>query len=235
VLVLLASTGVARADVNEQCTADRARGAALRQSGDASGALYAFRACSAPECSDEVRDACTAAYDAVQSSMPSLVVSIRDARGAVADAHVVIDGRDATATRGAFIVDPGQHTVRVDGIEGVEQHVTVSAGDHKKLVFQSTAIAHAPLASSAAWPWLVTSAGTTGVVVGAVLTAVGYAMFQSCDFASCRQYPTYTDINHAGIGVVIGSSIVTAAGVVWLLLKPHHAKTLALAPNVLTF
>ena len=69
-----------------------------------------------------------------------------------------------------------------------------------------------------------------------IVVAVGYAMFQSCVLdASCRQYPTFTDINHAGIGVLIGSSIVTAAGVVWLLVKPHHAKTLALAPNVLTF
>jgi dipeptidyl aminopeptidase/acylaminoacyl peptidase len=237
--------GAAHAGVNEQCAADRARGVAARQSANLSEARYAFRACSAPECSDGVRDACAAAYDAVVASMPAITVTARDARGAIMDARVVIDGRDAAGAHGVFVVDPGEHVVRVDGVDGVEQHVTVAANDRKRLVFTSNVPDPHAHAVHSTWPWVVMTAGGAGVVTGTALTIASLVMYADVR-AACSSWTTSCmdkqqeghdlhALNYTGIGLIIGGATVAAIGLLWHFLEPSHAKTIGLLPTSLAF
>jgi hypothetical protein len=91
---------------------------------------------------------------------------------------------------------------------------------------------------SAVVPWAVTLTGASGVFAGTVLTSVSYALFPSvlatCENPfGCAKSESLKDANHAGIGLLVGGAIATTAGIVWLLLRPHHPKMVAM--NGLTF
>src|SRR5258708_5226490 len=90
---VLTTSFPAGADVAAQCSADAARGEKARTDHDLRAALYALRACSAPDCPEAVRSRCIESHDTALAAMPSVIVVVRDAAGRdVANAHVVVDG-----------------------------------------------------------------------------------------------------------------------------------------------
>jgi hypothetical protein len=227
-------TGFAQADVGAQCKADAARGDAARGH-DLAGAVYAYRACSAPECPDEVRARCVEAHDAVAARLPTIAVVVRDARGRdVRAPRVVVDDRPATPSAGGgYVVDPGAHDVRVEGVEGLAQRVAVREGDHRRLVFLFPGAA--PPARRPAWPWVVTATGGVAALTGAALTIAGFVLYDNA--FSFDQAWTGVMLNHTGVGLLIGGAAVAGLGVLIHFLLPHQKPaTVGLSPSpILSF
>ncbi len=168
----------------------------------------------------------------MEQSLPSVVVSARDASGReVSDLHVLVDGIPlATAPSGrATPIDPGAHTFRYESSQGpsTEERVTIREGEKNRAVSVILGAAPGPAAapppsspssSAAARPiptlaWVLGGVGVAGL---AVLAGVGAsslgdesALRETCaprcaedDVAAIRVKHTIADI---GLGVGVAS------------------------------
>ncbi len=169
VAALLLSSS-ARADT-EACARTLHRARELRDAGKLHDALHVMEACNA---CDALADVCASTKAALQSSAPTLTVTVHDCDGvALDDARVSIDG--APVAQGEETeLDPGAHTVRAElGGRTEEQTVLVLEGEKRRAslmirnpararplpvsVILSGATAAFSLAASATlWAWAAT-------------------------------------------------------------------------------
>jgi hypothetical protein len=96
-------------------------------------------ACSRPACPAPVKSFCAQKVVEVESSLPTIVVAIKDAEGHdVVDARVLVDGEPlADKLEGmALPVDPGPHVFRCEhaGSAPVEERVVIRQGEKNRLL-----------------------------------------------------------------------------------------------------
>lgn len=135
--VLLASVP-AFADVSACLTAAE-HAQSLRRAGSLRDARSELIACSASSCPRAVRIDCTRWLSEVESAQPSVVVEVRDARGAdLLDVSVAVDGvlQRRSLDGMAIPVDPGTRTLRFEapGRDSVQQTLVVREGDKNRAV-----------------------------------------------------------------------------------------------------
>lgn len=145
-----------------------------------------FRACSQPSCPAIVRKDCAKWLSEVDETQPSIVIAAQDAAGADLSAvKVLVDDRQvATKADGSpIVVDPGEHTLRVEapGHAPLTQRLVVRVSEKNRLVrvvFQDGAKAAPPApvgpprpSTEASAPASSSSSGS--LVLPLVLTGVG--------------------------------------------------------------
>lgn len=121
------------------CAADAASGQEARDNAHLIEARKRFAACSSEACPLTIRRDCSEWLAQVNTRIPSLVISVRDASGRdVVDARVSVDGApfQMTIDGQRRPVDPGPHLLRVDPASGpgVEQRIVVLDGETLRTV-----------------------------------------------------------------------------------------------------
>jgi len=133
--VFAASFGSARtlhADDKQACLEAYDKAQTMRQEDKLVAAREQLLTCARNVCPSILRKDCTTWLSEVDASMPTVVLSVRDAKGAdLVDVKVTVDGEPfVTQIDGKAVpVDPGVHTFRfeVDGSEPVEERIVIHA------------------------------------------------------------------------------------------------------------
>jgi hypothetical protein len=238
----------ARADGTDRCVAAAERGQDQRDRAALLEARKSFRACAADECPAPLRKDCAHWLDAVEDSLPTVVLGARDARGAdLLGVHVFIDG-DAIVehdTGRAIAFDPGPHLVRFERAAAapVELTVVLRMGDHNRAVIATfvgaleprpasspiasrtplPAVAESPLGPPSPhvspWAYVLGGVGVAGVGAFAVLAATGLA---EKDHLRATCAPTCSDAEVAPLRArYIAADVSLGAGVVALLASGY--------------
>lgn len=136
---LIAPVALAEPPTKQACVAAYDRAQDLRRTGQLVAARAQLITCSQPTCPPAATDDCIQWLHDVEQSLPSVVVSARDASGReAADLRVFVDGAllaDAQSGR-ALEIDPGAHTWRFESSLGpaVEEHVTILEGQKRRAI-----------------------------------------------------------------------------------------------------
>ena len=182
---LIAPAALADPSTKQVCVAAYDRAQDLRRTGQLVAARAQLITCSQPTCPPAATDDCIQWLHEVERSLPSVVVSARDASGREpADVRVFIDGAplaDAQSGR-ALEIDPGAHTFRFESSLGpaVEERITILEGQKHRtisVILGPSAIGKALLALAPAGPaaapqrpisamiWLLGGVGVAGLGV----------------------------------------------------------------------
>ncbi|MFS8070193.1 MAG: hypothetical protein ACMG6S_27840 [Byssovorax sp.] len=243
--------------VKEVCVSAYERAQDLRRTGKLIDAREALITCSQPTCPAAATVDCARWLGEVEQSLPSVVVSARDASGReVSDLRVLVDGIPlATAPSGrATPIDPGAHTFRYESSRGpsTEERVTIREGEKNRAVSVILGAAPGPAAappsssSVAARPipmlaWVLGGVGLAGLVVLAGVGASSFgdesALRGTCaprcaedDVAAIRVKHTIADIG-LGVGVAslgVATWLILTRPVVPAATKPSASRTLEL-------
>jgi hypothetical protein len=238
----------ARADDPSACFDAAETGQKLRAAHKLIEAREKLRLCLAPTCPATMRTDCSTWFNEIESAIPTVVLSAKDATGNdVLEVVVTVDDRPlVNRLDGAAIpMDPGPHTFRFQWPDGTsrERRSLVVEGQ-KDLVI---AVSLAPTGSvtggalpppsalpvrgepATTGPWrtlgLVTgAAGLVGLTLGAVFTGVTIADKNAagCDAAQkCTNYPSIGSARDAAPVAgsgLIGGGALVAAGALLLWL-----------------
>jgi hypothetical protein len=150
---LAASTG-AHADDKAACLEGASNGQALRRAHRLVEAREQFRTCSAQRCPAVVQADCLNWLDAVEKSLPSVVVAATDGAGAPrVDVKVRVDGEllQLKLDGRAVPLNPGLHVFHFEAGDGagVEEQVLVREGEQNQNVSVVLKDANAPGSNSA--------------------------------------------------------------------------------------
>ncbi len=243
-LVSASAPQPARADGADRCVAAAERGQDQRDRAALLEARRSFRACAADECPASLRKDCARWLDAVEDSLPTVVLGARDARGTdLLGVHVFVDGNAVVEhdTGRAIAFDPGPHLIRFERAASapVELTVVLRMGDHNRAVIATLGgvpeprpapSAHASLtplpvvadssvgprsARVSPWAYVLGGVGVAGVGAFAVLAASGLA---EKDHLRATCAPTCSDDQIAPLRArYIAADVSLGAGVVALL------------------
>ncbi len=227
-LACLSLSTYASADAEAVCVAASDRGQALLHAKHLMLARASLLTCAEPACPGSVQSDCRARLAQVNASMPTVVVSVRDRRGAeVTGARVVVDGAPFLDTVDGIAreVDPGVHRFHVELASGetFDEEVAVHEGQKNRLVVFSLAPPaapdqEAPPREHTVYPWIVVAAGGAAVITGAALFGV-------------EQGSSGSHWKPAGeVTLGIGAALVVG-GLIWHFLEPHGSAATALHPT----
>lgn len=180
----------AQGDLKLRCAASYEQSQRLRKGGKLRQARDETVACAQEACPAVVRKQCAQWLPEVEASVPTLVVSARDASGAeVLEARVFVDAEPVKERLDgkAIEVDPGRHVVRVEaaGRAPGEATVFVSEGEKGRATLvrvgalrrdESLSTALAPADDSGGIPvaaWVAAGVGVVGVGLFATFAIVG--------------------------------------------------------------
>ena len=159
---ILAAKSDARAnaaDAKKECAAAYEKTQSLRDEGKLTEARKYALACAAPVCPEFMVKECAAWLSQVDASLPSVVLEVRDGKGAEAtSAQVSLDGapwlNDLDGK--AKPLNPGSHTIRVSiaGVEPLEQSIQIREGEKNRTLTIRFQVPGAipPVTASAGWP-----------------------------------------------------------------------------------
>jgi hypothetical protein len=173
---LVAPGARAEPPTKQACVAAYDRAQDLRRTGHLVAARAQLITCSQPSCPAAATDDCIQWLRDVEQSLPSVVVSARDAGGReAASLRVFVDGAplaDAQSGR-ALEIDPGAHTLRFESSLGpaVEEHVTILEGQKHRTI----SVILGPPASGQASPGPLAPAGPAAPErpIGAMIWILG--------------------------------------------------------------
>ena len=254
----LALPGVAAAaDPRDACFTAYEEGQRLRNAGRLRAAREQLVTCTDAACPAFVKKDCSAWLDEVESRIPAVVLTPRDAKGkADATLRVFVDGeRIAEAIDGRAIpVDPGPHDVRCElGGRSTEQHVVVPEGDKTfPLVVDLEALAPPPVPPQPAGeasvvtpkPW-IERLPPVALVLGGVSVAglASFATFalagqsvQQCAPACTSSQVSALRLDYAAADVSLLTAVAAAGGAAYFALSSDggaakgaraHARTAA--------
>jgi hypothetical protein len=172
VLLQSSVTSAAEDTAAQACVNTHEQAWDLRNRGKLRDARAHFADCAKPECPKTLRDDCTALADELATKVPTVVLSARDAHGALVDVRVSVDGEPflRRLDDAGHELDPGPHAIRFEiaGAPAQEKHITLSAGAHRVPVSVEW---HAPPAQPQTIP---TAAWVFGGVGVAALSAWAY-------------------------------------------------------------
>lgn len=127
----------AHADEKAVCLSAYEKTQTLRKDNKLRAAREQLLVCTRDVCPKLVRVDCTRWMDEVTASQPSLVLSVRDAKGLDrTDARILLDGEALPHLGQEVVVDPGPHTIRVEvpGEDPIDQEVVVGTGEKNRAV-----------------------------------------------------------------------------------------------------
>jgi hypothetical protein len=248
-VLLTLPAATARADDKAACLDAASKGQSLRDHGKLVEAREQFRRCAAQGCPQMVVQDCGGWLTDVEKSLPTVVVTAKDASGNdLVDVKVTLDGQPLLAklTGEALPVNPGPHAFHFEAAGGltVDRQVLVKQGDKNQEV---AAVLGAPAAaapasqpppaaltppppasSSSAWRttgWVLGGLGVVGLGVG---TAFGIVSMNDKSGAHCDAN-NFCDpgalssgrsaATGADVGFMAGGALL-AAGLVLVLLAP---------------
>ena len=240
-------TGVAHAQDKNACIDADTQGQELRLKGHWRDAEVLFQTCLRLQCPAAVAQDCTARYDDVRSSMPTLLVAAQQPDGTdTVDARLVIDGQVVAPSLSAtaFEVDPGEHlvTIQHDGWLAPEERVVVREREKdRRLAFQFAVPSSQALSSREAagteqrrggvdaLGLALAVSGGVAVAVGASFAVAGLAKRSSLLADSCSTSKTCSpgDVSTVNrdywvAGVVGGVGLVALGIGIWELLTNHE-------------
>lgn len=211
----------------------------LRQAGKLRAARDELIVCMKDGCPAVARQDCTGWLDSVEASLPTLAVSVVDARGAPAlDATLTLDGapvRDWSSGR-AIAVDPGAHELRAvkPGTGPAVARVLVVEGQRNQavvLTLETEQAAPPPNADESAAmpiaPWIFGGVAVVGVAGFAAfgVAAMGREGELDDDCAPGCSADEIDEVRTLRVvaGVSLGVGVAGAAGVVLSLLLARDA------------
>jgi hypothetical protein len=153
-IVVLAAPSARADDAKKLCTAAYDEAQSLRDAHKLREAREQLRICSQPSCTAFIAKDCTEWLDEVERSLPTVVLSAKDAAGRdLLQVRVSVDGQPLVeALDGKAVpVDAGPHTFRFEQADGASatQHVFVKEGD-KNVGVEAVLSGDVPAASSEA-------------------------------------------------------------------------------------
>jgi hypothetical protein len=182
--VLPMASAAHAADTKAECIDAHETAQSLRKDGHLRAARTALLRCTRPMCPAVIQKECGPWLEQLAAEQPSIVLSLRDARGAdQTSAHVTIDGepRGERLDGRALEIDPGDHLLRVELASGqtVERRITIRDGEQRRslaLTLAKTDVAAPPPSPVPhASPSPNTIAGSTAAGVGVATLGVGVA------------------------------------------------------------
>jgi hypothetical protein len=239
-LSLFLATAVSTAKADEPtpqvCTDAYTRAQALRDQGKLVEARDALRTCARPSCKDFVVKDCVAWLDAVERSLPTVVISVKDGAGAdLFDVKVSIDGTLLLARLDgqAVPINPGVHTVYFELADRtrLDKRILIKEGEHNReveVVLKPSAAGdpseigqRSPLTTPSPWRtvgWVAGGLGAAGLVVGTLFGAMAMRDKNSancdagnvCDsgpLASAKKAALVADVGLIGGGALLASGL----------------------------
>ncbi len=227
----------------EHCVRASDEGQTSRQHGKLLDAQKSFIACAAVTCPKLVRADCERWLDEVNRDLPSIVLGVKDSKGDVLDARVIIDGGDPKRPDGSPVpLDPGTHVVRFErkGASSIERTLVVRTGERNRSVVETMELAGAPdskpipttSSSSGGIPtvsWVLGGVGVAGLASFATFGLIGLSQKSDLN-AKCSPACTDEDISKlrssyivADVSLAIG--VVAAGLAVYFALTNDPAKT----------
>lgn len=199
----------------------------LRGRGELLEAEKAASACSRRFCPAEIQDPCVTWLREIQSEVPSLIVTLRDAEGSdLAIASLLIDGRDESK-RGSLVpipLNPGKHKLKLASENGetFEREVQLVAGEQKRIVsFTLKSNGRSSTESDdshLAWTSPFVLGGTGLFIAGTGLATVGTIQRLELDrckpncsdgaLSSAHNWLTAADIGFVAAGVGLGGALL---------------------------
>ncbi len=185
-LGVLAAPAVASADDVAACVKASEQGQQLRDDGRYKRAREQFALCSRDVCPGIVRKDCTEWLGALDQSMPSVVISAKDASGRdLTDVKVTVDGQPFLDKLDGkpVALDPGEHILHYEaaGVALADDRVVMHAGEkNRQVMVRIGAPAPAPTPATPEGPAKSSSGGipTAAIVVGAIgVVAIGSFAF----------------------------------------------------------
>jgi len=239
--------GVAQAQDKNACIDADTQGQELRLKGHWREAEVLFQTCLRLQCPAAVAQDCSARYDDVRSSMPTLLVAAQQPDGTdTVDARLVIDGQVVSPSLSATAIelDPGEHlvTIQHDGWIAPEQRVVFREREKdRRLAFQF-AVPSSPALSSRevgeteqrrggvdTLGVTLTVSGGIAVAVGATFAVAGLAKRSSLLADSCSTSKTCSPDDVSTInrdywvsGIVGGVGLVALGLGIWELVTNHE-------------
>jgi hypothetical protein len=235
VLVLIAEPE-AYADERSDCFDAASQGQILQDQHRLTEARSRFRVCAQQQCPSGMQADCAGWLDAVEKTVPTVVLSAKDgAQQDVFDATVMLDRQPfASKLDGqAIAVDPGPHTFRFERADGTVATEQVILREGEKARSIAVVLAPTPPVGNAMRTvgWVLGGIGVAAVAAGAALAAVGQGDRSGCDGSGgCPDSPTLdrynsgTTLLNVGYGLLIGGGVVTLVGGLLWLASPTGAK-----------
>ena len=230
-LQLTAAVASADGPTKQECVAAYVSAQDDRRTGKLVAARAELITCSQSTCPPAATSDCTQWLRELEQSLPSVVVSARDASGReAADVRVLLDGAPLTGMQSgrALAIDPGAHTLRFESSSGpaVEERVIILEGQKNRTISVILGSKAALVAAPASAPspavssrpvgplvWLFGGLGIAGFAVfggvGASSLADESALRDTCaprcagdDVSAIRHKHTVADL---GLGVGVAS------------------------------
>jgi hypothetical protein len=211
--VVPAASSAYAADTKTECIDAHETAQALRKDGHLRAARTALLRCTRPICPAVIQRECGPWLEQLAAEQPSIVLSLRDARGAdQTDARVSIDGeRRADRLDGHPLeIDPGDHLLRVElpGGQALERRITIRDGEQRRALALTQAkseITAPPPSSVPRTSSANTIAGSIAAGAGVVTLGVAAAFTVLQNAAASNAHAACPD------GCAVGSSGATIA------------------------
>ena len=229
------------AEEKQACIADHVKAQELNKDDKLKSALERAAACSREVCPSPVRKACSALAEAIEASMPSVIVVVATASGSEKPGQLEIDGApvDAGESDKPIELDPGNHSFRAKvGDRFVEKSVLVISGKKRVIVRLDAPVRSEGTQPRAAIPERDTEPTprvTTPVIVLGAVGVLGIASFsyfglqgrsKQNDLESCKpncdpslRDPVRRDYLIADVSLLVGAAALGTAA--WLYFSQH--------------
>jgi hypothetical protein len=256
-LCFFAAPARAEPDARE-CIASSEQGQEKRNEGKLIEAKQLFAACAASSCPTLIRTDCAKWYRDVETTLPTVVLVARDAKGRdLLDVKVELDGRVvATKLDGRPLdVDPGRRVFRFSSASGAdEQEVLVVAGEkNRQIVARMGGAAppeaetpppgveappHSqPSASSSPLPWILGGAGVLAIGIGAYIGIDAKNDLDALESSPCAKPKTCPQSELDSVerrfliaDIAMGAGVVAVGVATWLLLSRSEKTPAAALP-----
>jgi hypothetical protein len=247
----IASSAQARGgDEREKCASASEHAQELRRAGRLVQAHGQLAVCSRAACPAVVKRDCARWIGEVETSLPTIVVTARDAQGRdLVDVRVFVD--DSLLTEHldgkAMTIDPGPHTLRyeVDGEKPISNDVVIQEGEKARVLPVRFGMSPAPDATTSpgtpahpagGWPVGAYILGGTGVAALAVFTLLAVAGENTYD--QCAQSHACSPSQKDSLGLergiawtAFGVGVACLGVATWLVLT-HSGRGAAPASSV---
>ncbi len=136
VATMMPSTALAEPSI-DQCIASSEAGQRERDAGQYLAARRSLAACTASTCPPAIARDCAAWLGELERSVPSIIVSTRDDRGAdILGARISVDDMIVERSGSAIALDPGEHTITAEapGHAVSRTGIVVLTGEKNRIV-----------------------------------------------------------------------------------------------------
>ena len=215
------------ADEKAACVAAHLNAQEQRQAGHWVSAVHALDACSTDACPPLVRNDCIAWAETWPSSVPSIILAVRDKNNVEqSEGRIEIDGAlSAASLDGRPIpLDPGAHRITVTLTDGsvLEKRIVLAEGEKaRRVVLAPFSPARSGFPAASVWVPLG-SVATAGTVLFATLAGIGKAKeneldrcapaCQADDVAEMRRLYLAADVS-LGVGAAGAAALALYFGI----------------------